>query len=90
VQKSLRSGHLSGASAVPDAILSCPHPVQVAAGNAFACKVASKDVGNALLVVEITSSTGSYSPFIGDTIGCSSLTIAGQDALKDIGEACNP
>jgi cytoskeletal protein RodZ len=90
VQKSLRTGHLSGANAVPDAVLTCPHAVAVAAGNAFACKVASKDVGDAILVVEITSSTGSYTPFIGDTIGCSSLTVAGQDALKDIGEACNP
>jgi hypothetical protein len=90
VQSSLRAGTLSGASAVPDAVLSCPHSVTIVAGNAFACKVTSKDVGNAILVVEVTSAAGSYTPFIGDTIGCGSLTPAGKAALKAIGQACNP
>jgi hypothetical protein len=88
IQGSLRAGKLAGAGAVPDASLSCPHPVEVAAGNAFACRVASKAVGNAVLVVELTSATGDYTPFIGDEIGCSSLTQAGQAALRSIGTTC--
>jgi hypothetical protein len=70
--------------------VSCPHPVSIVAGNAFACNVSSQSVGGAYLVVEITSAAASYTPFIGDTIGCSGLTPAGRAALKTIGTACNP
>jgi hypothetical protein len=74
---------------VPDASLSCPHPVSIVAGNAFACNVASQSNGAALLVVEITSAAGSYTPFIGDTIGCHGLSPAGRAALETIGASCN-
>jgi hypothetical protein len=64
--------------------------VTIVAGNAFACNVSSQSVGSALLVVEITSAAGSYTPFIGATIGCHGLSPAGKAALQTIGAACNP
>lgn len=89
LQSDLRAGTLVGVGAAPDAVLRCPYPVLLAPGHAFACRVSSQALGSAILVAELGPG-GAVSPFVGDSIGCSGLSIAGRQALEAIGAACDP
>ena len=49
---------MTGAAAVPDAVVTCPNAVPLTVGSAFACNVQSASLGGAILIVTITGVGG--------------------------------
>ena len=90
-QIALRSGEVPGAGAVSDAVLNCPDPVAIQAGNIFACTISTQQADpGAILIVTITSPPSglSYKITLGAN-GCSSgLTTTQLAAVRRITDNC--
>ena len=85
VQASLRAGKVADADAIPDAVLTCPDPISLVAGQVFACTMTTSLAQPAPVVVTITATGGTaYTAEVSDCRN-PTLTSAQISAIAKLG-----